>query len=63
MDKIAQNKLLEICGPLNLLKSYSIYSIHFTKDDYKTNTGRSMLVEYKLPIYSNIKSNIIYRFV
>jgi len=50
------NKLLETCGPLDLSKSYSICSIHFTKDDYMTNTSRPMLVEYKLPIYFNIKS-------
>jgi len=44
------------CGPLDLTKSYSICSIHFTKDDYIANAGRPMLIEYKLPIYSNIKS-------
>jgi len=34
-----KNKLLETCGPLDLSKSYSICSIHTTKDDlYKMST-------------------------
>jgi len=57
--ELAQNKkiskLLETYGPLDLPTSFSICSIHFTKDDYITNTGRSLLVEYKLPIHSKLE--------
>lgn len=62
MDGIALKRkknsiLLDTCGPLDLSKSFSICSIHFTKNDHIANTGRhNMLIEYKLPMYSNIKS-------